>query len=316
MHLERERKRTMGNLSAPVSLFVYRRPEHTKWVVERIREVEPSRVLVVGDGPADETEEDQVEAVRRIIAETDWECEVSKNYADSNLGLKERFATGLDWIFETVEESIILEDDTLPDPSFFRFCDELLERYRGDDRVWDITGRNEVEGCCPGHNSYFYSYNGGIWGWATWRSSYEEYDPDMTAWKNPVIRDHIRDVLADRWQSYYLEEIYDMTCRGDIETWDYQWGFARLRNNAVSVIPRSNLVKNIGFGKLATNTTEPEESHAFGAGTLNEVNFPLQHPDFVGTNRKYDKEFHKHRTYRWKKYPIIKHIVNFFRGMS
>jgi len=284
----------MSDLTTPVALFVYRRPEHTKQVLEQIEEIEPPRVLVVGDGPEDGEEEERVESVRRIIAEADLECEVSTEYADSNFGLKERFATGLDWVFDNAEEAIILEDDTVPDISFFRFCDELLERFRGDNRVWDIAGRNELGSYCQGDSSYFYSHYGGIWGWATWRSSYEEYDSDMTAWQNPVVRDRVLDSFTDRSQTRYVRDVFDRTYDGEIETWDYQWGFAKYRNNAVSVVPETNLIENIGFGEGATNTLG--EEHPLDGTPIGALEFPIRHPNYIGVDRSYDKNYHKIRT--------------------
>jgi hypothetical protein len=282
----------MADLETPVALFTYRRPEQTRRVVERILEAEPPQVLVVADGPADDAEREQVAAVRQTIAEADWECELSRNYADGNLGLKERFATGLEWIFDEVPEVIILEDDTLPDPTFFRFCDELLDRFRGDKRVWDITGRNEMGVYSQGGYSYHYSYYGSIWGWATWRSSYEEYDPEMVAWDDPIVRDRIRDLLVEGNQVEYAEDVYNRTWNGDHITWDYQWGFARHRNSGLSVVPAKNLVENIGFDEMATNTKTPNN---FAGTPVRAMNFPISHPPFVGVDREYDRQFHLRR---------------------
>lgn len=282
----------MSELSTPVALFVYRRPEHTERVIERIRNANPPRVLVVGDGPSGKAERENVEEVRRVINQTRFECEVSTNYADSNLGLRERFTTGLDWIFGETDEAIILEDDTLPNSSFFRFCDEMIDRYRHDNRIWDITGRNELGSYCEGDYSYFYSHYGSIWGWATWRSSYEEYDPEMSAWRNPVVQNRIRDLLADPKQYRYARRVYSDTLKGDIQSWDYQWGFARHRNGAVSVVPEVNLVKNIGFGKHATNTTKQSP---YADTRRHVLQFPLNHPPFVGVDREYDERLHELR---------------------
>jgi len=284
----------MDDLSTPVALFVYRRPEHTRQVLDRIRVAEPPELLVIGDGPADDTECEAVAAVRRAVDDADLECAVRTNYAETNLGLKRRFATGLEWVFDNIEEAIVLEDDTLPTPSFFEYCDELLDRFRGDERVWDIAGRNELGSYCPGDTSYFYSYYGGIWGWATWRSSYREYDPEMEAWSDPVVRDRIRDLITDPAQVRYVEEVFNDTHRGDIETWDYQWGFAKYRNNAVSVVPETNLVKNIGFGEGGTNTTD--ETHPLGGTPVTGLQFPIEHPNYVGVDRHYDRMYHKQRT--------------------
>jgi hypothetical protein len=278
----------MTQIETPVALFVYRRPEHTKKVITQIKKANPPQVLIVGDGPADAGEQSQVNTVRRVVADTDWDCEIMTNYSDTNLGLKNRFATGLDWVFSNVSEAIILEDDTVPESSFFHFCDVLLDRFRGDDRVWEITGRNELGTYSQGKYSYHYSLYGGIWGWATWKSSFEEYDPEMSDWENSIVRDQLRDLLVDEDQYEYVRDIYNQVYKSEIITWDYQWGFARHRNGAVSIVPETNLVTNIGFDEQATNTTSGDR---FTEDTSN-IEFPLSHPPFVIPDREYDRQYH------------------------
>jgi hypothetical protein len=165
-------------LQTPVALFVFNRTGTTSKVFEAIANVRPSRLLLIADGPrpgkAGETE--ACMSVREIVSRVDWPCEVSRDFADSNLGCQERMISGLNWVFSLVEEAIIFEDDCLPDPSFFRFCQELLERYRGDSRVASISGTNLVSEYSNTESSYFFSRLGGNWGWATWRSEWERYD--------------------------------------------------------------------------------------------------------------------------------------------
>jgi hypothetical protein len=283
-------------LTTPTAIFVFNRPDKTREVLQAIAEVEPTEVLVVADGPRDDHPDDEraCRETRRVVEErVDWDCDLRRNYSDENLGLRKRFATGLEWIFEEVPESIILEDDCVPDPSFFRFCQVMLEEFRDDERVMDVTGRNQLGRWKDGRQDYHFSNYGGVWGWATWRRAWEWYDPSMSLWEDEAIRERIRDVIANDDQYQYLEYIYEQVYRGEIETWDYQWGFARHINSGLSVVPSRNLVSNIGFDESATNTTG---SNAGLSGSPRySMEFPLEMNDFVAIDRAYDREFHQLR---------------------
>jgi hypothetical protein len=281
------------NIRTPVALFIYKRPAHTEQVLEQIRNANPELLLVIADGPADETDREACQQTRELITESQYPFEVRSNFASTNLGLRERFDTGLEWVFNQTDEAIILEDDTLPQPSFFRFCEEMLEHYRGDNRVWDIGGSNHLGKWNRDEYDYHFSYYGGIWGWATWRESWEEYDANMELWDLMAVRDRIRDVIADDTQYEYVKKLYDETRNGGIETWDYQWGFARHRNNGLSVVPSVNLVENIGFDETATHTAN--EEHGLSVKETGKLSFPLNHPPFIAPDREYDRQFHELR---------------------
>jgi hypothetical protein len=283
-------------MDTPVALFIFNRPKKTRRVLNQIAKVEPSRLLVVADGPRNDHPEDpeRCEAVRTVINEqVNWGCDLRRKYADSNLGLRNRFATGLKWIFKQEREAIILEDDCLPNESFFRFCDEMLEKYRDDKRIMDISGTNHLEKWKSNEQDYHFSFNGGIWGWATWRRAWELYDPGMELWGNNEARKRLKDVIVDDNQFGYLEYIYNKTYTGEINTWDYQWGFARQINSALSIIPSKNLVSNIGFGEAATNTTR--EDSGISNIPRHEMGFPVDHPKYVAVDRGYDRAIHKTR---------------------
>lgn len=283
-------------LTTPVALFVYNRADKAEQVLDQISAVEPEQLLVVADGPRADADDDadRCEATREVVKEgIDWECDVAWNTAETNLGLKRRFATGLEWIFERQRAAIILEDDCVPNQSFFRFCSEMLDEYRNDERIWDISGSNHLGEWKPDYTDYHFSNYGGIWGWATWRRAWECYDPKMELWADQEIRQRVRDVIADDNQADYVEYLYDRTYRGDIETWDYQWGFARHRNSGLSIVPSKNLVSNIGFGDDATNTQS--EDAAMANVSREELSFPLEHPNYVAVDRAYDRQFHKLR---------------------
>lgn len=284
------------HLTTPVALFVYNRPDKTRQVLEQISEVKPETFLVVADGPSSEKPKDAVlcERTRDVIRDNiTWECDVLWNTASENLGLKERFVTGLKWIFEREKEAIILEDDCLPSRSFFQFCMEMLKRYRHDDRIMDIGGTNYLGEWKSEQQDYHFSLHGGIWGWATWRRAWERYDPEMELWMSEETRQAVRDVIANKRQADYVEYLYDRTYHGKIDTWDYQWGFARHINSSLSVVPSVNLVTNIGFDANATNTDSNDSP--MSEIPRHEINFPIEHRDVVAPDRKYDARLHKQR---------------------
>jgi glycosyltransferase involved in cell wall biosynthesis len=299
-------------LDTPVAVFLYNRPEHAERVLGRIRDAEPPLLLVIADGPDpdNEIDEQRCEQTRSLVTDREYPFRVRTNFAPENLGLRERFSTGLDWVFNRVSEAIILEEDTVPEPSFFHFCEEMLDRFRDDERVMEITGRNQLETWERDGYDYHFSYYGGIWGWATWRDAWEEYDAEMELWSDETVRERIRDLIADDEQFRYLRRIYDRTYRGQIETWDYQWGFARHRNGALSVVPARNLISNIGFGEQSTNTKNT--SSGFADKTTMNLDFPLEHPPFVAPDREYDRRFHRLRPDRWKSIRGISTVVDLF----
>lgn len=276
-------------LQTPVALFIFKRPDTTLKVFEAVSRARPARLLLVADGPRQDREGEiaSCQQVRDIVTRIDWPCEVSTNFATSNLGCQERVISGLDWVFSLVEEAIILEDDCLPDSSFFPFCQELLERYRGDSRVASITGTNLVERYLNTESSYYFSQLGGIWGWATWRSEWQRYDRRLEDW--PKLKDQkmLSEILGHPKAVTYWTRIFDEMHQGiGPNTWDYQWLYTRLKNNALNIVPRVNLISNIGFGNDATHTAEIDSRLAQPAKTLD---FPLKHPSSFVPLRSVDR---------------------------
>jgi hypothetical protein len=267
-------------MKTPVALFIFKRPDTTEKVFEIIRQAKPSKLLVIADGPrADRPgEEEKCAAARAIIDRVDWSCEVLKNYSDVNMGTRRRGSSGLDWVFTNVEEAIILEDDCLPHPTFFHFCEELLDYYRHDTRIMTISGDNSPVGYRRTADSYYFSYYPRIWGWATWRRAWQYYDLEMKHW--PQVRDNswLKDILLDKQTVKKWENILQSTYDG-FEAWDYQWTFASWVQGGLSIIPNVNLVSNIGFDVEATHTKDSKDPRA--NLPVEPMKFPLQHPQFV-----------------------------------
>jgi len=274
-----------------VALFIFKRPDTTRQVFEVVSSVRPAQLLLIADGPRQDRqgEAEACRQVREIVAQIDWPCEVFQNFSETNLGCQERIISGLDWIFSKVEEAIILEDDCLPDASFFPFCQELLEKYRGDARVCAISGTNLVERHLKTEASYYFSQLGGNWGWATWKSQWQRYDRHLADWPQLKREEMLSELFEDPKTVTYWTQIFDVMYENKgRNTWDYQWLYTHLKNNALTIIPRVNLVANIGFGPGATHTAEGDSRLTPPAATMV---FPLTHPSSFIPLRSMDRHF-------------------------
>lgn len=276
-------------LNTPVAFIIFNRPDTTARVFAEIAKAKPPKLLVVGDGPRANRpgEAEKVAAARAIIDRVDWDCEVLTNFSDVNLGCKRRPASGIDWVFEQVEEAIILEDDCLPDLTFFRFCQELLERYRYDQRIAMISGDNFQFGYQRSDDSYYYSRYTHIWGWASWRDRWQNtHNLDLVHW--PKVRDEglINDMLPNHQEADYWAAIFERVYRGELDScWDYQWTFACWLQGRLTILPNQNLISNIGFGVEATHTSvECEVANL----PVEAMTFPLRHPIGVISNHTLD----------------------------
>jgi hypothetical protein len=296
----------------PVALFAFNRPDTTRRVFEAIAQVRPVRLLLIADGPRPGRpgEAEACQQVREIVGRVGWPCEVSINFAESNLGCRERMISGLNWVFSLVEEAILLEDDCLPDASFFPFCQELLERYRGDDRVAYISGCNLVQKELKTSYSYFFSQLGGIWGWATWRSEWQRYDRNLSDWPE-LRRERILSEIFDQPKMVaFWTRIFDaMHEDRGANTWDYQWLYTCLKNNSLIAVSSVNLVTNIGYGQDATHATEAAPGWILPGTSLT---FPLRHPGSFIPSRSVDRHLLRVMTSR----PILNRISKRLRRVA
>lgn len=281
---------TNFQLTTPVVFLIFNRPDTTRKVFEVIRQAQPQQLLVVADGPRSDKagEAKKCAEVRAIIDTVDWDCEVLINYSEINLGCKKRVSSGLDWAFSLVEEAIILEDDCLPDPTFFRFCQELLEKYRDDKRIMGISGDNFQFGRKRTGYSYYFSRFNDCWGWATWRRAWQYYDHEMKLWEEIRNGDWLKDILNNKffliqYRKHKLQSVYE----NKIDSWAYIWTFSCWTQNGLIIIPNYNLVSNIGFSSESTHTTDIKSPIA--NLKREPISFPLQHPPFIIPDTKADR---------------------------
>lgn len=242
------------NTKTPVAFFVFNRPETTELVFQEIRKARPATLLLVCDGPRPEVPSDiqRVEEVKRILDHVDWPCDVLKNYSEANLGCRQRIQSGLSWVFSEVEKAIILEDDCLPSPSFFPFMDKALSLYAHDDAVGMISGTSYLLPSKTSSDKYYFSALPHIWGWGTWRRVWQDYEPDAESWVNTdqwalLKRVFAYGVFRKSWKST-LDNI------AMASTWDYQWAYSLWLHERLSLVPRANLVRNVGMDQAGTHT--------------------------------------------------------------
>jgi hypothetical protein len=291
-----------STLRTPVVLAIFNRPDTTARVFEAVRRARPPRLLVIADGPRpDRPEEEQLcRDARAVVERVDWPCEVSTEYSGVNLGCRRRVSSGLDWAFGLVEEAIVLEDDCLPHPSFFRFCQELLHRYRDEARVMHISGDNfeslwRSRGTLAWFSqlvrrrlgaSYYFSRYAHVWGWATWRRAWRDWGEGLRAWTDTDDRETLLSNLSDPAERNFWAETMDRVADGELDSWAYQWTFACIVRGGLAAMPRRNLVSNIGFGETAVRTTDP--SHPLANLPTTGVRFPLRHPRSLTADQSTD----------------------------
>ena len=291
-------------LDVAVGFFTFNRLDTTIRVFEQIREAKPTRLYLISDGPRESKpqEEVKVQEVRNYIEEhIDWPCKVYKNYALKNMGCKNRMATGITWLLEKEEMAIILEDDVKPTQDFFLYAKEMLERYRDDERVMLVSGFKLI-GDYPVDDSYTFSNHAMIWGWATWRRAWNHYDIDIKEWEENKKSKCLRKYY-NFWGYIKASHDFDSVHSHAKDTWDFQWAYTVLKCGGLAVIPKVNLIENLGFGRADATHTTGNTNQDF---TTYPLSFPLKGPSEVGANIGYDMAYLKNG---WGTTAMVKKVI-------
>jgi hypothetical protein len=282
----------MFQLDTPVAFVIFNRPDTTAKVFARIRDARPSKLYVISDAPRDSYPGDAalVKQSQKLVEDgVDWPCQVHTNYAGKNMGCRDRPASGIAWVLENEEYAIILEDDCVPEPCFFQYCQELLIKYRNDKRIMMISGTNTVLNAYTGDSILFsaFSYT---WGWATWRRAWNLYDIQIKSWAEHKKRKTLKPRF--RWYTYAaMKRNLDRVANSGFDAWDFQWMYCMHIHEGLGIVPQKNLVANIGFSKAATHTVVKP---AWLNEETSELCFPLKLPKHVVRNDAYDKAFEKY----------------------
>lgn len=264
-------------MDTPVAFFIFNRPATTQRVFDAIAAARPRTLLVVADGPRSDRQSDASDcsATRAITERIEWPCDVRRLYAENNLGCRSRVSSGLDWVFSQAAEAIVLEDDCLPSPDFFPFCELLLDRYRDDERVMHISGTSFQRDNNRTPHSYYFSKYTHIWGWASWRRAWAAYDVSLRSWPSLRGSTLIKDWFDSAIEQEFWTRVFDDLHAGG-NTWDGQWTYACWANRGLGIVPARNLVSNIGFGTAATHTTGESIDADMPTGTLGAFSHPEQ----------------------------------------
>lgn len=276
-------------IEAPVLLIVFNRPETTKQVFNAIKMAKPSLLYISADAPREGNKEDELKCalVKQIVEDIDWNCTVKKKYVEKNQGCGPGPANAISWVFENEDRAIILEDDCVPALPFFSYCNELLERYKEDTRVWLISGNQYNEEAVTTPHSYFFSRYGHSWGWATWKRCWNEMDMSLSKYPRIIEQDLYKaSFRTDEEAAFFDAKIKKIYYNDYLKShiWDFQFGFAISSNGGLSIVPRKNLVKNIGY--IGTHS---EKKNQFHDRPVDENYSILSHPEFVLCDVNYDQ---------------------------
>jgi hypothetical protein len=276
-------KSDTGSNCPPILFLIFNRPDLATRVFESIRSARPNKLYIAADGPRPGNEDDKrlCAETREVVKNINWDCEVHTNFRDKNLGCKIAISSATTWFFENVQEGIILEDDCFPEPTFFRFCKELLEIYRDDQRVMTINGTNFQFGRKYGKASYYFTRYPHVWGWASWRRAWKYYDVDMNEWATSNDQDTLLRGFSCKAEQKFWRTTLNKIVAGKIDTWDFQWAFACFIQNGLCIVPNVNLITNIGFRSDSTHTRGVS---VVGNIPNTPIVFPLFHPKIIMRN--------------------------------
>lgn len=294
----------MKNLTTPVMFVIFNRIDVTKQVFEAIKMAKPEKLYIVSDcwRTSKPDEKNKVLEVRKYVEDNiDWNCIVKKNYAEENYGCRKRISTGVSWVLSQEESVIVLEDDILPSMDFFEYCQSLLEYYKNDESIMMISGNNNISS--EFNEPYTFSCFSSVWGWATWKRAWKYYDDTMYDWPQHRKKGTLKYVIPGI--SYLtLRSYYDYVYRRTLDSWAYVWNYSMCKVHGLGIVPRENLVKNIGFDSDDATHTSGKAKYFFEYGTYE---FPLPKLDIITRNTSYDKKYTK------LEYPPIEALFTYIK---
>ena len=276
----------------PILFIIFNRPDTTHLVFESIRKLKPKYLFVAADGPRLDKQEDieKCKKVRSII-KVDWECKVQTLYSKQNLGCGIGPSSAISWFFDHVNEGIILEDDCLPHPEFYNFCEDLLKKYRSNPLISSISGTNFQNGRKRGNGSYYFSVHNRIWGWATWKRTWEKYDYYLKNIDDKESQYIVQNLFKKKDEHAYWLKVFNNSKKTQTNNsaWDFQFMFLQWKIGSLTITPNVNLVSNIGYGLDATHTSwgknNPNLNRQIGPI------FPLIHPNKIEREWKADEYY-------------------------
>lgn len=283
-----------------VLLIFFTRPDTFEKVFAAVKEARPSKLFLACDGPRDGRADDveRIAACKKIAEDIDWECEVYTDYAEKNMGCGMRPQTAITWALSIVDRIVVLEDDCVPEPTFFPYMAELLEKYKDDERIGMVSGLNHFVNWDCGTNSYCFVNNGAIWGWGTWARVWKEYDYTLASLKDPYVQRLMSGEIVckrakEKKVQHFMKTVHRLESGENISYWDTQFGYLRIFKRYLSIVPHTNLIHNIGLGADSTHAKTGASSAKWQKGMLHympisPIELPLKHPEFIMCDHAYD----------------------------
>lgn len=298
-------------IDVPVSLNVFIRPNELNQVFSIVKKAKPSVLFLVSDGPRENIVSDfvNIRKSREVVEKVDWQCKVYRLYPDINQGMYTTYFLAEKFIFEHVDKCIFLEDDVLPSISFFRFCAELLDKYKDDLRISYISGMNYLGEYNAANTDYFFSGEASIWGYAKWRRTFEN---ESLEYKNDLYTLDLMREITKREKKGYFKKIEgyakDSMFEGHQPGPEFYKNLLRFLQNQLFIVPKKNMIRNIGFGEAATHGPGdirkiPKRLQKLYNLKTYEYDFPLTHPKYVCKDLRYEREVN--RILAWNK-PLAK----------
>ena len=316
-----------SNIDLSVLLIFFARPNTLSEVFKKVKEARPSRLFLACDGPRDNNPQDmeRIEECKKIVSDIDWECEVYTNYSKENLGCGKGPANAISWAFRSTDKLVILEDDCVPDDTFFPYMKELLDFYENDSRIGLISGFNHFKHWDCNGDSYAFTKTGATLGWGTWKRVWENYDFYIKDIEDPYISNLLQNEVIHKRAGKNRVADWKRTAKETqikkVNYWDYQFGFVKYSQSYLTIVPTGNLIYNIGVGAGSTHT-ENTKPVVWKPGRVlfmptEPMVFPIKHPKYVICDRTYDENFFEKIAYQPRFIKLIRkikrYIINFLK---
>ena len=298
------------SFNTPILFLTYRNHKVTKKVFDQIKKVKPSKLYIASDGyPLNNNKiRDEIDTTRKIFNQIDWKCEVKKKFSKKNLGIKSGVVSAIDWFFDNEDEGIILEYDCLPSTHFFDYCEKLLKHYRFDNQIFSISGNNLLESEIYLDCDVYFSSLTPIWGWATWKRSWKLYKRNIQKKDIDLIIKKIKKTYSFPYRIFLENNYKAVYKKSNLTTWSFNFMFDQILNSKKCVVPKKNLIKNIGFGNKATNAKL--DSKIYGPQKLRKFNLTKFPDSSMKINFHADNIFLK-KCFLYMYYSYFKKLLRF-----
>jgi hypothetical protein len=283
-------------IDIPTALIFFARPDLLKVTFEAIRKAKPNKLFLIQDGSRinNETDKFNIEKCRNIVSAIDWDCEVFRNYSEENLGCGMRVYSGIKWAFQHVDRLLVLEDDCVPAQSLFPFTEELLEKYKNDDRIGMICGMNNLGLYEEVPNDYLFTTSGSIWGWATWKRVWDNFEYNLEFLDDSYSTDLVfkTEKTLESLSDYITKNLKEGK---KLTSWSFQLGMNMFLQSQLNIVPKHNLISNIGIAENGANSVSSIKFMPKGLRRLYfmktyTLKFPITHPKYIVNDTEFKKK--------------------------